>query len=116
MEPDSHANVAVYRTQGGLLITLGAKRIAALRARLYAGNMLLNLCVQDLLLQACKQPFALCYSQSHASRRDFLRPLDPPRLVFDGAGCDLLKEQLDCPFHPQRLTQLTTFHTLCSVL
>src|ERR1019366_795287 len=26
----------------------------------------------------------LCYSQSHASRRDFLRPLDHPHFVIDG--------------------------------
>ena len=82
--PDSHANVAVYRTQSGLVITLRAKRIAALRARLHAGNMLFNLRGHNLLLQACKQRFALCYRQSHASRRDFLRPLDNPHVVFDG--------------------------------
>ena len=58
-------------------MTLRAKRLAALRARLHAGHMLLNLRGHDLLLQACKQRFALCYSQSHASRRDFL----PPRSI-----------------------------------
>ena len=93
-------------------MTLRAKRLAALRTRLHAGHMLLNLRGHDLLLQACKQRFALCYSQSHASRRDFLPPLDHPHLVFDGAAWDRLKYQLDCPFHPQRLTQPTTLHTL----
>src|ERR1035438_7778871 len=95
-------------------MTLRAKRLAALRTRLHAGHMLLNLRGHDLLLQACKQRFALCYSQSHASRRDFLPPLDHPHLVFDGAAWDRLKYQLDCPFHPQRLTQPTTLHTLKS--
>ncbi|MGB8481850.1 MAG: hypothetical protein WCE63_23865, partial [Acidobacteriaceae bacterium] len=42
----------------------------------------------------------------------FLRPLDHPHAVFDGAAWDRLKYQLDCPFHPQRLTQPTTLHTL----
>ena len=93
-------------------MTLRAKRLAALRARLHSGHMLLNLRGHDLLLQTCKQRFALCYSQSHASRRDFLPPLDHPHLVFDGAAWDRLKYQLDCPFHPQRLTQPTTLHTL----
>jgi hypothetical protein len=78
--------------------------------------MLLNLRGHDLLLQARKQRFALCYSQSHASRRDFLPPLDHPHLVFDGAAWDRLKYQLDCPFHPQRLTQPTTLHTLAAGL
>ena len=47
-----------------------------------------------------------------ACRRDFLRPLDHPHVVFDGAARDRLKYQLDCPFHPQRLTLPTTLHTL----
>ena len=93
-------------------MTLRAKRIAALRARLHAGNMLFNLRGHNLLPQARKQRFVLCYRQSHAGRRDFLRPLDHPRVVFDGAAWDRLKYQLDCPFHPQRLTQPTTLHTL----
>ena len=93
-------------------MTLRAKRVATLRAILDGCHMLLNLRGHDLLLQARKQRFALCYSQSHASRRDFLPPLDHPHLVFDGAAWDRLKYQLDCPFHPQRLIQPTTLHTL----
>jgi len=93
-------------------MTLRAQRIAALRARLHAGNMLFNLRGHNLLLQARKQRVALCYRQSNAGRRDFLRPLDHPHVVFDVAAWDRLKYQLDCPFHPQRLTQPTTLHTL----
>jgi hypothetical protein len=58
-----------------------------------------------LLLQACEQCFALCDSQSHASRREFFRAFDHPNLVFDGAAWDRLKYQLDCPFHPKMLIQ-----------
>jgi IS4 transposase len=36
--------------------------------------------------------------------------------VFDGAAWDRLKYQLDCPFHPQRLTQPTTLRTLPDTL
>ena len=99
-------------------MTLRAKRAATLRAILAildGCRMLLNLRSHDLLLQACKQRFALCDSQSHASRREFFRPLDHPHLVFDGAAWDRLKYQLDCPFHPQRLTQPTTLHTLAFI-
>jgi len=74
--------------------------------------MLLNLRGHNLLLQARKQRFAFCYSQSHGGRRDFLRPLDDPQLVFDGTAWDRLKYQFDCPFHLQRLPQPTTLHTL----
>ncbi|MHB1839798.1 MAG: hypothetical protein ACYCPD_08560 [Acidobacteriaceae bacterium] len=81
-------------------MTLRAQPIAALRARLHAGNMLFNLRGHNLLLQARKQRFALCYRQSHAGRRDFLRPLDHPHVVFDGAAWNRLKYQLDCPLHP----------------
>jgi hypothetical protein len=93
-------------------MTLRAKRIAALRARLHAGNMLFHLRGHNLLPQARKQRFALCYRQSHGGRRDFLRSLNHAHLVFDGATWNRLKYQLDCPFHPQRLTQPTTLHTL----
>ena len=110
--PDTHANVTVYRTKSGLGTALRAKRIAALRAGLDAGNMLFNLRGHKLLLQTCKQCFALSYRQSRGSRRDFLRPLDHPHVVFDGAAWGRLKYQLDYPFHPQRLTQPTTLHTL----
>jgi hypothetical protein len=82
-------------------MTLRAKHIAALRARLHAGNMLLNLCVHDLLLQPCKQRFALCDSQSHASRRDFFRPLDHPHLVFDGAAGTASNTSLIVHFIPK---------------
>jgi hypothetical protein len=95
-----------------MVIPLRAKRFAASRAGLDAGNMLLNLRGHDLLLQARKQRFAFCYSQSHNGRRDFLRPIDDPHLVFDGTAWDSLKYQLDCPFHALRLTHPTTLHTL----
>jgi hypothetical protein len=85
-------------------MTLCSQPIAALRARLHAGHMLLNLIGHDLCLQACKQPFALCYRQSNAGRRDFFRTLDHPHLVFDEAAWDGPKYQLECPSHPQRLT------------
>jgi len=55
------------------------------RPRPVAGNMLLNPRGYALLLQACKQRFALSYRQSHGSHRDFLRPLDHAHLAFDGA-------------------------------
>ena len=102
----------VYRTQSGLAMPLLSKRIAALRAKLHAGQILLNLRGHDLLPQACKQRFALCNSQSHGSRRDFLCPLDDPYLVPDGAVSDRLKYQLECPFHHKRLTHPTALHTL----
>src|ERR1019366_7117434 len=110
--PDSHANGAVYRTQSGLVMALRAKRVATLRAILDGCHMLLNLRGHDLLLQARKQRFAFYYSQSHGGRRDFLRPLDDPQLVFDGTAWDRLKYQFDCPFHLQRLPLPTTLHTL----
>ena len=50
--------------------------------------------------------------QSHGGRRDFLRTLDDPQLVFDWTAWDRLKYQFDCPFHLQRLPQPTTLHTL----
>jgi hypothetical protein len=50
--------------------------------------------------------------QSHGGRRDFLRTLDDPQLVFDCTAWDRLKYQFDCPFHLQRLPQPTTLHTL----
>ena len=93
-------------------MTLRAKHIATLRAILDGCHMLLNLRGHDLLLQARKQRFAFCYSQSHGGRRDFLRTLDDPQLVFDWTACDRLKYQFDCPFHLQRLPQPTTLHTL----
>jgi hypothetical protein len=80
---------------------LRAKRIAALRASLDGCHMLLNLRGHNLLLQPRKQRFAFCYSQSHIGRRDFLRLLDYPQLVFDRAAWDRLKYQLDCPLHSQ---------------
>src|ERR1039458_1668841 len=95
-----------------MVIPLRAKRIAASRTRLDVDNMLLNLRGHDLLLQACKQRFALCYRQSHTGRRDLLRPLDHPHFVFDRTAWDSLKYQLDCPSHPPRLTHPTTLHTL----
>src|ERR1017187_8611801 len=51
--------------------------------------------------QACKQRFALCYSQSHASRRDFLRPLDHPHLVFDGLPGTASNTSLNVHFIPR---------------
>ena len=93
-------------------MTLRAKRVATLRAILDGCHMLLNLRGHDLLLQARKQRFAFCYSQSHGGRRDFLRTLDDPQLVFDWTAWDRLKYQFDCPFHLQRLPQPTTLHTL----
>jgi hypothetical protein len=41
-----------------------------------------------------------------------LPPHDRARLVFDRAAWNHLKYQLDCPFHPKRLTHPTTLHTL----
>jgi hypothetical protein len=93
-------------------MTLRAKRVAALRASLKGCHLSLNLRGHDLLLQAREQRFAFCYSQSHCGRRDFLRPLDDPQFVFDGAAWDRIKYQLNCPFHSQRLIQPTTLHTL----
>ena len=41
-----------------------------------------------------------------------IRPLDHSHLVFGEAAWDRFKYQLYCPFHPQRVTQPTTLHTL----
>ena len=93
-------------------MTLRAKCISTSRAGLDGCHVLLNLSGHHLLLQARRQRFSFCYSQSHGGRGDFLRPLDGPQLVFDGAAMDRLKYQLDFPFHPQRIIQPTTLHTL----
>jgi len=55
------------------------------------------------------------YSQSHGGREDFLRPLNDPKLVFDGIPWDRVKHQLECPFHLQRLTEPTTLRTLYDI-
>ena len=93
-------------------MTLRAKCISTSRAGLDGCHVLLNLSGHHLLLQARRQRFSFCYSQSHGGRGDFLRPLAAPELAFDGAAWDRLKCQLDCPIHPQRAIQPTTLHTL----
>ena len=55
------------------------------------------------------------YSQSHGGREDFLRPLNDPKLVFNGIPWDRVKHQLECPFHLQRLTEPTILHTLYDI-
>ena len=69
---DSHANVAVNRTQSGLVMPLRAKRIATLWAILDGCHMLLNPWGHDLLLQPRKQRLAFRHSQFHGGRRDLL--------------------------------------------
>ena len=59
---------------------------------------------------------ALCPQLSSIQRwpKRFLPPARSS--AFDGAARDRHKYQLECPSHPQRLTQPTTLHTLYSFL
>ena len=94
------------------MIALRAQCVAALRASLDAGNIPPTVLGYNLRLETGKQRLAISYRRAHRGRRDFLRPLNRAHLVFDWAAWKHLNHQLDCPFHPKRLTRPTTFHTL----
>ena len=110
---DAHADVTVYRPKSGLVVALRAERLSASRTRVNAGAMMLNLRCDHLFLQASQNCLALAYRQSHGGRRELLYTLNRGNFVLGGLARNHIRNQLQCPFHPNSLRHPTTLHALC---
>src|ERR1039458_6326176 len=110
---DAHADVTVYRPKSGLGVALRAERLSASRTRVNAGAMTLNLRCDHLFLQASQNCLALAYRQSHGGRRELLYTLNRGNFVLGGLARNHIRNQLQCPFHPNSLRHPTTLHALC---
>src|ERR1035437_10758906 len=77
-----------------------------------AGAMMLNLRCDHLFLQASQNCVALAYRQSHGGRRELLYTLNHGNFVLGGLARNHLRNQLQCPFHPNSLRHSTTLHAL----
>src|ERR1035438_1827486 len=93
----------------------GRSEKSASRTRVNAGAMMLNLRCDHLFLQASQNCLALAYRQSHGGRRELLYTLNRGNFVLGGLARNHLRNQLQCPFHPNSLRHPTTLHALVEI-